>query len=85
MYQGCVVNIERGTPDSATLKLCPTHASANPLDNERPLKLGDGRNDDHDRSSEGTLRIDRFALGQELDPDFIEFIEYLQEMLSAAG
>jgi hypothetical protein len=79
-----MVDVERCPADSAALKFCSPHASADALYNERALKFRNCRDDDNDRSAQWTLGIDRFALGQELYPKFAQIIEYLKEMLGTA-
>jgi len=76
-----MVDVERCPADSAALKFCSPHTSADALYNERALKFRNCRDDDNDRSAQWTLGIDRFALGQELYPKFAQIIEYLKEML----
>jgi hypothetical protein len=79
------VDIERGSTDASTIKLCAAHARTNPFDDQRSLKLCYRRNDDDNSSAQRTVRVDSFALGQKLNAEVIQLVEDLKEVFSAAG
>ena len=79
------VDIKRRSADAATVKLGSTHARADAFDYERPFELCH-RRDDHDNgAAQRAVRVDRLALGQELDAEVVQFIEYLEEVLGTPG
>jgi hypothetical protein len=80
-----MIDIKWCTPNTAALQLCSPHASPDAFDNERTLQFGYCGDDDHYRPTKSTVSVNGLALGEELDPEFIEFIEYLQEMFRAPG
>jgi hypothetical protein len=82
-YNLFTVNIQWGSANAAAFELRPAHSSANPFNNQGPLQLGDGGDDDDNRSAKGTLGVDRFALGWKLDPQLVEFIEDLKKVFRA--
>jgi hypothetical protein len=52
------VDVQRPTPDVAALQLCAAHASTYPLDDQVPLQLGDGADDDDNGAAQRAARID---------------------------
>ena len=79
------IDIEWSPADAATIKLGAAHPGPDTFDNEGALQFGDRRYDHDDGASKRPIRIDRFALGQELDPQVIQFVQYLKEMFRAPG
>jgi hypothetical protein len=79
------IDIERGSADAAAIKLGSAHARADTFDDQRPLQFGHRRDNDYDRATQGAIRVDRFALRQELDAEVVQFVEDLEEVLGASG
>ena len=79
------IDIERCSADAAPIKLGPAHTGADTFDNEGPLQLRHRRHNHDDGPSEGPIRIDGFALRQELDPQVAQLIEYLEKMFRTPG
>jgi hypothetical protein len=79
------IDIERGSAYAAAIKLGSAHARSDTFDDQRPFKLCHRRDDDHNGATERAVRVDRFALGQELDAEVVQFVEHLQEVLGAPG
>jgi hypothetical protein len=79
------IDIERGSADAAAIKLGSAHARADTFDDQRPLQFGHRRDNDYDRATQGAIRVDRFALRQELDAEVVQLIEDLQEVLRTSG
>jgi len=69
------VPIERGT----------AHPGADALDNQRAFQLAHGGDDDDDRSAAWAICVNGFALGQELDTEFVQFVQHLEEVLRVAS
>jgi hypothetical protein len=79
------VDVEWGSADAAAIKFGATHACTNALDDQGALQFGDRRDDDHDRATQRTVCVDRFALGKELNAEVVQFVEDLQEVLGGPG
>jgi hypothetical protein len=79
------IDIERGSAYAAAIKLGSAHARSDTFDDQRPFKLCHRRDDDHNGATERAIRVDRFALRQELDAEVVQLIEDLQEVLRTSG
>ena len=79
------IDIERGSTDAAAIQLGSAHACTDPFDDQRPFQLCHRRDDDHDGATERAVRVDRFALRQELDAEVVQFVENLEEVLGTPG
>ena len=66
---------DQGFPsDVPAFELGPPHAGTHSLDNEAALELGDGADDNHDRSSQRTAGVDLLPEADELDVELVELI-----------
>src|SRR5664280_1007962 len=66
----------QGLPsDMTSFKFGPPHAGAHPFDDQATLELGDGADDNHDRSSQRAAGVDLLAEGDELDVEPVELIQ----------
>ena len=73
------------TSDVAAFELGPPHASPYSLDDEVALQFGDGSDDDHNSSAQGTTSVDLFAEADELDVEPVEFVQHFEEVPHGPG
>src|SRR6476646_9321982 len=58
---GLLVQGQRISSDVPAFEARPSHAAANPLDDQAALELGDGADDHHDGAAQRAARVDLFA------------------------
>src|SRR6185369_8181366 len=58
---GSPVEIECGAADVPPLQACTTHAGTNPFDDQRPLQLGDHRDNDDDSATKRATGVEVLA------------------------
>ena len=66
------VDIQRPATDVATFQLGPAHSGAYPFDDQVPLQLGDGADDDDDGAAQRAARVDVLPEADELDLQVVE-------------
>ena len=79
------VDLERTPADMPALQPGPAHPGTYPFDDEVPLQLGDGADDDDDGPSQRATGIEVLPKTYELDLQMVEFIQHFEEVPDRAG
>ena len=68
------VDVQSRSTDLPTLKLCPSHSTFYPLDDQTSFEFGNRSDDDDHGAAQGTGGVDVFAETDQPDIQMIEFI-----------
>src|SRR6185437_2252591 len=82
---GGAIELEWLPSDVATFELGTAHSGAHPFDDQVAFQFRDSSDDDDDRSTQRTARVDLFAETDKLDVDPILFVEYFEEVFYRSG
>ena len=82
---GIAVESEWLPSDMPAFEPGAAHPGADSLDDQVALKLGDGPDDDNDRSSERSSRVDLLTEADELYVEPVEFVQHIEEVPYGPG
>jgi len=83
--QVVAIDIERRPAETAAFQLGPPHAGPYSLDNKVAFQLGDGADDDDQGATQRPAGVDVLPERDELDPEPVELVEYLQQVAYGSG
>jgi hypothetical protein len=75
------IDIQPRTPDLSPFKLSATHACSNSLGCNAMFHFSNSAHDHDDGPPKGSVGVNRFSLGKELDAEPVEFVQHLQKVL----
>jgi hypothetical protein len=79
------IDVEWSTADMSSFQAGATHACAHPFDDEIPLQLGDGTDDDDNGSPQRAASIQVFTEADELDVEVVELVQHFEEVADGSG
>src|ERR1035437_5069198 len=81
LFDSGTVQYQRLTADVLTFEPGAPHARAHPFDDQTAFELSDGADDHDDSPAQRAAGIDVFPEADVLDPDPIQLVEHIEEVL----
>jgi hypothetical protein len=85
LLDGQVVQHQWSSADSLAVESGAPHAGADSFDDQAAFEFGDGADDNHDGAAQGAAGVDIFPEADVLDPDSIQLVQDIKEMLHRPG
>lgn len=79
------IDLKRCTADPPAFQSGAPHTGTDTLDDQVALELGDGTDDDHDRSAEWTAGVNVLSEADELDAEMVQLVEYFEIVTDRTG